>query len=479
MKRLSFFPLLWILLPALGQVDGYEIKVTFTPFKNQYIYLGHYFGAKQYPIIDSAILNDKSEAVFKGNKKLGRGIYLIGYPNKNGFFEVLMDFNQHFSISIDSSKSISGIKFTNSAYNTEFNAYQHYMGEKGLSINTAKNKLATVASKADSIKLQEEIKATDIIIAKYRDSLIKKNPTGILSRLLKGMEEPIIPPAKLHPGGKYDTAYAYRYYKNNFWNGIDFWDDLFARTTFFEGKFDKYFESVVAPSPDSVIKEIDWMMGYASISPDMTKFLLPKLINRYYNQRYMWEDAVFVHLYEKYLANKEYPFLNANGKKLVTDRAYSLMANIFGSAAADIELPDSTGKKIALYNQKAPYTLVCFWDATCGHCKETLPKIDSMYQAKWKATGLKIYSVSKQTDGTIEDWKKFIRENKLDWLNVFYSKADEKARVTNSIPGYSQLYDVQSFPTLYLLDKDKRIVAKKLTYQQMDEVLTMKMKSSN
>jgi peroxiredoxin len=224
---------------------------------------------------------------------------------------------------------------------------------------------------------------------------------------------------------------------------------------------------------------MDWMLSYASISPEMTRFLLPKLINRYYNQKYMWEDAVFVHLYEKYLANKEYPFLNANGKKLVTDRAYSLMANIFGTAAADIELPDSTGKKITLYGQQAPYTLVCFWDATCGHCKETLPKIDSMYQAKWKATGLKIYSVSKQTDGTIEDWKKFIRENNLHWQNVFYSKADEKARVTNSIPGYSQLYDVQNFPTLYLLDKDKRIVAKKLTYQQMDEILTMKMKNGN
>ena len=164
---------------------------------------------------------------------------------------------------------------------------------------------------------------------------------------------------------------------------------------------------------------------------------------------------------------------------MVTDRAYSLMANIFGTPAADIELPDSAGKKINLYAQNVPYTLVCFWDATCSHCKETLPKIDSIYRAKWKAAGLKIYAVSKQTDGTINDWKKFISENKLEWLNVFYSKAEEKERVTNNIPGYSQLYDVQTFPTLYLLDKDKRIIAKKLTYQQMDEVLTMKMKGSN
>jgi hypothetical protein len=57
---------------------------------------------------------------------------------------------------------------------------------------------------------------------------------------------------------------------------------------------------------------------------------------------------------------------------------------------------------------------------------------------------------------------------------VYYSKADDKARIDAGIPGYSQLYDVLSFPTLYLLDKDKHIIAKKLTYDQINEVLQQK-----
>jgi len=39
------------------------------------------------------------------------------------------------------------------------------------------------------------------------------------------------------------------------------------------------------------------------------------------------------------------------------------------------------------------------------------------------------------------------------------------------------LYDVQSFPTLYLLDKDKRIIAKKLSFEQIDEILGYKQKN--
>lgn len=148
-----------------------------------------------------------------------------------------------------------------------------------------------------------------------------------------------------------------------------------------------------------------------------------------------------------------------------------------GTPATDIELPDVTGTIKQLYTQAAPYTLVAFWDATCGHCKEVLPKLDSFYRAKWKAAGLKIFAVSKETDGSKKDWLDFIAlKNLNDWTHVYYSKADDKARMDSKIPGYSQLYDVQTFPTLYLLDKDKRIVAKKLTYKQIDEVLELKMK---
>jgi hypothetical protein len=480
MKRIVLFLFSFGLFCANGQTGGYEIKVTFRPYKNKYIYLGHYFGAKQYPIIDSVLLDNNSVGIFKGNKILGRGIYLLGYPDKNGFFEILMDFNQRFSITVDSTQPGGVIRFQNSPYNTEFLAYQKFMSEKGQSITDTKNRLAVAKNKADSSVANDQLKDLDKSVAAYRDSLIKKNKNGVLGRLLKGMEEPEVPPASQHPGGKYDTLYAYNYYKSRYWEGVDFWDDLFARTTFFEGKLDKYFENVVAPSADSVIKEIDRMLAYASISPDMNRFLLVKFINRYYTQKYMWEDRVFVHLYEKYLSGKQYPWLSANGRKMITDRAYSLMANIFGSPAADIELPDSTGKNISLYSIQSPYTIVCFWDATCGHCQETLPKIDSIYNAKWKASGVQIYSVSKETTGTLTNWKTFVKDhNLLGWTNVFYSKAMEESRIKNNIPGYSQLYDVQTFPTLYLLDKDKRIIAKKLTYLQMDDILDLKLKKGN
>ena len=477
MKKLLPVLFLFLSVSALSQKDGYEIKVTLKPFKNQYIYLGHHYG-KQLPIIDSVKLNENSEGTFKGNKKLGGGIYLVGYPDKSRYFEILIDKEQRFSIVADSANIKKHVTFINSPDNVLFSAYQEYMTAKGEILDYATKQRSLATNNADSAKWNEVLEKTNVEIQKYREDIIKKNPKATITFLFTAMREPELPAIYKNPHGKEDSVKAFQYFKKHFWDGVNFYDERLIRTPFFERKLDKYFEQLVYPDPDSVKKEIDWMMGYASINEEMQKFLLIKFINRYLNQKYMWEDAVFVHLFEKYISQKTYPWLTEKGRKTITDRAYSMMANILGTPASDIDLPDTAGKNIALYSIPAQFVLVTIWDPTCSHCKEVLPKLDSFYTNKWKKAGLKIYAMAKETDGSRKDWLNFINENHLqEWTHVYYSKTADKTRIDAGIPGYSQLYDVLTFPTLYLLDKDKRIIAKKLSYQQVDEVLQYKLKN--
>src|SRR5688572_9463514 len=340
MKKWTILPLILCMTVAYAQ-QGYEIKVTFKPYKNQYIYLGHYFG-KQYPIIDSARLDANSQAVFRGTKNLQGGVYLIGYPNKTGFFEILVDKQQHFSIIADTATLRKGISFLGSSDNVLFNSYQQYMMIKGGEINSARQQLSLSRSAGDSAKWLPVMAKNDSLIRRYREDLIKNNKGNILTALLLAMREPEIPVQWRKPANREDSMNAYRYFKDHYWDGVDFWDGRLAYTTFFEEKLDKYFNEIVVPHPDSVKREIDYMLGYASANEEMSRFLLLKFINRYLNQKYMWEDAVFVHLFEKYFSQKTYPWLTEAGRKTITDRAYSLMANIMGTPAADIALPDST-----------------------------------------------------------------------------------------------------------------------------------------
>jgi hypothetical protein len=106
-----------------------------------------------------------------------------------------------------------------------------------------------------------------------------------------------------------------------------------------------------------------------------------------------------------------------------------------------------------------------------------VPKVDSIFNAKWKNLGVVVYGV--KTEGSKEDWVKFINEHKLSgWLHVYQLPEQQKADVAANRPGYKQLYDVYQTPMLYLLDKDKRIIAKKLTYLQIDEVISLKARTA-
>lgn len=462
----------FLLLGALigqAQAPGYEIRVTLKPFKNQYIYLGHYFG-KTYPIVDSVKLDANSQATFKGSKSLPGGIYLIGYPNKNQFFEILIDRQQQFTIVADTALVAQTIGFVNSPDNVAFLAYQQKMRDFGIRIRSVQERIQS--GSADSNQLREQLTQLDRQMTDYRKELINSSGESLLGALMKAMREPELPASLKKPTNAADSLAAYRYFKDHFWDGVNFWDGRLAYTPFFEDKVDRYFKQLVAPTADSVIREIDDMMAFAQINPEMTRLLLIKFLNRYLTQQYMWEDAVLVHLYEKYIANKTYSWLDEKGRKMVQDRAYSLMANILKSPASEVELPDVNGASRSLYALAANYTLLIFWDPTCGHCKETLPRIDSIYRKKWSAQGVGIYAIAKETEGSLKMWTDFIQQNQLGaWTHVYYSKNAEKQRIDNGIPGYSQLFDVQSFPTLYLLDRDKKIIAKKLTFQQMDEIM--------
>ena len=216
------------------------------------------------------------------------------------------------------------------------------------------------------------------------------------------------------------------------------------------------------------------MLLEARVSKPMFQYLMVYFVQKYVNPQYMGQDAVFVHLFDKYINAGETEFFTEKYRKFLNDRAYSLMANLIGQPAPNLEMVDSTGALRPLYGVDAKFTVICFWDPTCSHCKETVPKVDSIFKAKWQKEGVKIYGV--MVDGGKEAWLQFIKDHNLtDWTHVYETKEHQDATEKAGQPGYRQLYDVYETPILYLLDKDKRIIAKKLTYQQLDEVINLKL----
>ena len=477
MKRFFLFSLVMIMGFAAQAQNGYNINISLKPYKNTFIYLGYYYG-KMKALADSAYLDENSSGVFKGSQPLNGGIYFVVSPKKEILFEVLLDKNQQFSISGDTTNLPFSINFSGSVDNTQFQSYSGFAHKTGLEINKASTAYRTAKTHKDSIALSAKLKTLNERINHFRDSISKKYPGSFLSALFNAIREPVIPPATKHPGGKYDSNYAYQYYKSHYWDGVSLSDERLVRTPFFEPRLEKYYNELVAPSPDSIKREVDAMLLEARASKEMFKYLMVHFVQKYINPQYMGQDAVFVHLFEKYINTGQADFFTEQYKEHMTKRAYSLMANLIGQPAANMEMVDTLAKPTSLYSVKGPFTVICFWDPTCGHCKEVVPQVDSIFKAKWKQQGVKIYGV--KTDGTNEEWKRFINDHNLkDWIHVYQSPAHKEEETAAGKPNFRQLYDVYQTPMLYLLDKDKRIIAKKLTYLQLDEVISLKLKNPN
>jgi cytochrome oxidase Cu insertion factor (SCO1/SenC/PrrC family) len=472
MKKLVLFSSLFFCCLFLSAQTGYQIKISMKPFALSKVYLAYYYG-KMKAIADSTMLDATGNGAFQGKKPLPGGIYFIVSPRKEILFEVLIDKPQQFTIKADTSNLPLSVSFTGSAVNSQFQSYTTFATRTGKAMATANSEYATAKKAADSASIAARIKKLDASLQHFRDSIIKKQPGSILATLFRAIKEPQVPPAAKHPGGVYDSNYAYNYYKAHYWDGIPFNDERLVRTPFFEPKLEKYYRDLVSMQPDSIKKEVDAMLLQARTSPEMFKYLLVHFVQKYINPEYMGQDAVFVHLFEKYINTGQADFFTAQYKEFASRRAYSLMANLIGQPAANLMMVDSTGKEMQLYDIEGEYVIVCFWDPTCSHCKEVVPKVDSFYKASWKQKGVKVYGV--KVDGNKDEWIKFIKEYKLDeWIHVYQLPSQQQKEVAAGKPGFRQLYDVYQTPMLYLLDKEKRILAKKLTYQQIDEVLNVK-----
>jgi thiol-disulfide isomerase/thioredoxin len=114
-----------------------------------------------------------------------------------------------------------------------------------------------------------------------------------------------------------------------------------------------------------------------------------------------------------------------------------------------------------LYQVNAKYTVLVFWAVDCDHCQKEIPLLqENLKQLKGKVD-VKVFAVQTKDD-LFEDWRKFIIEKKLEFINVF-----DPVHLNNT----KEKFDITSTPVIYLLDKDKRIKGKKLSADQTVEII--------
>ena len=466
MKKASSTLFLFVFSIAVSFAQtGYQIKGKIHGWHDTVCYFGNYYG-KFNSIKDTVKIDKDGNYLIKGKETLPGGIYLIIFPNKSSWLEILIDKEQTMSLETDTGKLVENMKVKGSEENAMFFRYLNFILQKQKAADPLKKRIAKIredsvaaaVTKKDSIKiLQDRVTVIEKEVEKYKEDFIKDHPTLFLTAIFKAQKDPAIPEVPTLPNGRKDSTFTYRYYKDHYWDNIPPSDDRLLRTPIFHMKLKNFFDKVVIQNPDSINKESDILVAKTNGNKETFKYVIWYMTLTYENNTIMGMDAVFVHHVQEYYVTKKAYWVDTVNIQKIVHRGQVLAPLLLGKPAPPIIMQDTTDKNSGLYDVKSKYTVLIFWDPDCGHCQKVLPKLRAAYDSTLKAKGVQVFAVDIEDNDS--KWKKFIIDNKLRWINAHDKYKQYYLR---------ELFDIYSTPVIYLLDERKVIRAKRIDVDQLD-----------
>lgn len=443
---------------ATGKPLGYDIKVQIKGLKQaDTVFLARYYADKRF-YQDTALVDSKGLVSFADTTQLKEGMYFLLLPGQKIFDFILSP--STLSFSINEADPVKSAQFKNSPDNTAFYAYQNFFATQKEKADTLNAQLKT-ASPSQKSALTKQLSTIDSTMLTYIQDFLKTNPKSLFTAILKTSKDVDVPPAPKRIDGTIDSTWQYHYYKKHYFDNIDFTDDRLIRTPVLVSKVDTYFKNLVVQRPDSLIKEIDLILSMCKSSPDLFEYFVRDYTYKYETSQVMGMDAVFVHLGKEYYMKGKCPWATSATVTKIKERVLLLDPLLLGKKAPNLYMTDTTGTYRYLHDVNAKYTILFFWDSQCGHCQQETPKLYEWW-LKNRSKGIQVYAADIERKD--DEWLKFIRSKNIrQWLNVRDSKNHTDFKIT---------YDIYATPVLYVLDKDKVIIAKRIGYENLDDFLT-------
>jgi thiol-disulfide isomerase/thioredoxin len=489
---MSYSRLASIFLPALlaGFVAAQDapvrtIEVQFTGAARDTIYLANYYGNKLY-YSDTAVADAKGLARFKSTRGYKAGVYAVVVPGPK-YFELLVN-EPVIKLTTDKNDLLGKLQIRESKENEIFIGYIRFLNARKEEGDALRARMDQTMDPIAKGSLREQMTALDAQVKAYQQDILSQHPTTLAASLVRmSMAVDLEEPRK--PDGSMDSTAAYYQYRAHFWDNVDFTDDRIVRVPVFHNKLEEYMSKVVPQAPDTINRLADQLIARSKEGSEVFQYLVQFITNKYQTSEIMGMDGVFVHMALTYYCpapNKASRAFWMDDEKLekLCERARKMAPLTLGRKAPAISLTDSTEQNwINFYNLPAEYVVLLFWDPHCGHCKKEMPNWYKVYQEEMKALGIEIFAVAKAVDESLmRDWKKFIRENNLNWVNVgltknIFEEAKKDARkfipkhTTLESLNYAETYDVYSTPKVFIVDGERKLVGKQLTAEQVVDLV--------
>ncbi len=469
-------------------IHAQQLKFKVKGAQDTTVHLVKYIGSKMY-YADTAKMKDEV-VTFDGGKQ-DPGVLALLLPGQK-FFEFVYN-DQPIHLVTSGPDFRENMKVKKSKENEIFYEYINFMKSSTDEARALNQKKAGIdpENKAELTKISSQLEAKGKEVKAYQKNLVKENPETFVAKIVKMSTDVEIPePPRNKDGSLKDSAFQYNYFRDHYFDNIDLKDDRIANTPVFQRKLEYYYSKKMLPQhPDSLIKYLSRVVEQLEEGSEMYRFVVTNITSNYEKSKIMGMDKVVNHFIANYFcalgkngSPKGY-WMDKEKLEEICKDTKKRQKLVQGEVPPNLILPDSTNQKwYNLHELESEYTILYFWDPGCGHCKKVTPKLQKLYAEKLKDRDVEVFAVGKATGDDFEDWKAFIKKHGLSFINVgvtqpIYEQAQNDPRslipsqTTLESINYQDTYDIYSTPRVWILDKDKKIVAKSLSIAQMERFL--------
>ena len=472
-------------ISIISTVFSQELKFKVKDVQDSTVYLIKYIGSQKY-YADTAEL-ENGTVIFDGSKQ-EQGVMGLLLPDRN-YFEFLHA-GEPVYIETKAPNCPNNVIIKKSEENKVFYEYINFMKENTKKGRQLQKELAGLGNdNADRKKeIREELSGMGGTIKAFQQGIVDKHPGKLAAKIVKMSMDIEVPEAPRNEDGSLvDSNFNYHYFRDHYFENIDLKDSRLANTPVIQNKLEYYYSSkMLYQHPDTLIKYLTPVLEQIEEGSRMYQFVVGNVITHFEKSKIMGLDKVTNYLIARYLCSRDSEG-NPKGFWMKKEKLEELCENtqkrlrlVQGVTPPNIILPDSTNQKwYNLYELESDYTILYFWDPNCGHCKKVTPKYQTLYEKKLKDRNVEIFAVANAVGEDFNDWKAFIKKHKLGFINVgltqeIYEIASKDpsalipSKTTAESINYQSTYDIFSTPRVWILDKDKKIVAKSLSVAQVE-----------
>jgi peroxiredoxin len=252
---------------------------------------------------------------------------------------------------------------------------------------------------------------------------------------------------------------------DKYWADTDFSIEEKGAISKYVKQLKKYFEKELPQNPDVINSAVDYILRKSQPNNKMFKETYTYLDSKYGFNFEPCMDKVTVNLALNWFTAELAFWAKAEQIKKKYEAAKRMEPVCCGMEAPNMRLKDTTGAWHELHKDESEYIVLFFWEPDCDHCVESAPKLSDIYD-KYKDKGVSIWAICTGYD--TPEWRAFIKENNMNFLNVADNATDE------FLNNLREAYDIYFTPEIFILDKDKKIITKRIKAHELDAWLQNK-----